>query len=180
MLSLRHLGLSRDMLDVLRTDDLGIKLEMEGEAVPGEMVGIVLTVTNRMGKFPFDFQGQSSCIDRPFRPLVRIEPLPSTSTDTSWATNRPTQPAANKRQSTQPQVTTKNLVVDGLLSAPLPLLHPGKEASHSVSVVFLARGTFAFRAAIEEISLPTDTETISEEDSPIRFSPLLKVIVAKS
>ena len=59
MLSLRHLGLSRDMLDVLRTDDLGIKFEMEGEAVPGEMVGIVLTVTNRMGKFPFDFQGKT-------------------------------------------------------------------------------------------------------------------------
>lgn len=109
-------------------------------------------------------------LDRPFRPHVRLEPLPTSASETSWAsttshTRRPT--------SIQTLAPTRNLAFDGTLATTLPLLQQGETALHTVGVIFLASGHFSFRVAVEEINL----ETASETPPKIRFSPLLRVDV---
>lgn len=110
-------------------------------------------------------------VERPIRPYVRLEPLPSSSSDSSWTspTTVPRRPT-----STQPIAPRRNLAFDGTLARTLPLLQPGAEANHTVGVLFLASGNYSFRAAVEEV----DLAATSEDPPNIRFSPILHVDVS--
>lgn len=109
--------------------------------------------------------------ERLIQPLVRLEPLPSSSTDSSWAV---TTPSSRRPTSSQPTLPTRNLAFDGILSTTLPQLHPGEKVEHSVGVIFLASGSYSFRAAIEEVDLAVSSEALPH----VHFSPLLHVDVA--
>lgn len=111
--------------------------------------------------------------ERPFRPSVKLEPLPSSSFDTSW-TSPAVQPP-RRPQSTLP-IALRNVVFDGTLAQSLGELQPGEVVDMKVGVVFLAEGTFGFRAAVEEIEL--DGRKAAPNVLPIvRFSEVLSVEV---
>jgi len=64
----------------------------------------------------------------------------------------------------------KNLLVDGPLSTEVTL-NPGEEAEHVVPLVFLAKGSYGFRAIVQEV--------LDGGGGPglLRFSPVLEVTV---
>ena len=66
----------------------------------------------------------------------------------------------------------RNVVFDGTLSQSLVELAPGETGVFSVGLVFLAEGTFAFRAAVEEVQLRQVDELPN-----VRFSQALRVDV---
>jgi hypothetical protein len=107
------------------------------------------------------------------KPFVRIEPLPSSSLDASWAA--PHAAPSRRSQSTLP-AAMKNVVFDGTLATVLDTVQPGELIEHRVGVVFLANGLFGFRAAVEEVPVPLGRDG-HKEDTPVRFSPLLRVEV---
>ncbi|EIW73613.1 hypothetical protein TREMEDRAFT_26647, partial [Tremella mesenterica DSM 1558] len=158
-LNLRHLHLSSEHLGVFRKDDLDLILMLHQNDKPCliartcEKIDLSLKIINRL--------------ERSFRPLMRIESLPSSSSDSSWASIEPT---VNRRYSIQPHVS-RNILMDGSQMTILPLLEPDGRADHTISIIFLASGTYSFRGAVEEI-LPDDGE-----ETKVRFSPLLIVKV---
>jgi hypothetical protein len=77
-------------------------------------------------------------------------------------------------------IALRNVVFDGTLAQSLGELQPGEEAEMKVSVVFLAEGTFGFRAAVEEMDLSDDRSAPHRELGAlpvVRFSEVLLVDV---
>lgn len=108
--------------------------------------------------------------DRPIRPYIRLEALPSSSLDESWAAARQT---PRRPQSLQPIQPIKNVVFDGSLTDALDILEPGAIVEYSVGAVFLSAGSYHFRSAIEEIVEGPKLDSLPL----IRFSDLLTVNV---
>lgn len=90
-------------------------------------------------------------IERPIGLKITLEPLPTLD-------GKSRQPAG-----------LKNLLVDGNRSKTIPHLEPGEKDVHGVSVVFMAKGTYTFRAIAREMG-----ETGREV---IKFSSVLVVNV---
>lgn len=65
----------------------------------------------------------------------------------------------------------KNLLVDGPLSTEVTL-NPGQEVGHVVPLVFLAKGSYGFRAIVQEL-----TDEGGGVMGLLRFSPVLEVTV---
>ena len=87
---------------------------------------------------------------------ITLEPLPSL--DASF----------NRRL---PSMALKNLLVDGPLSTEVTL-NPGEEAEHVVPLVFLAKGSYGFRAIVQEVP-----DGGGGAMGLLRFSPVLEVTV---
>ncbi|WVR06234.1 hypothetical protein IAU60_003264 [Kwoniella sp. DSM 27419] len=156
------------LLDILRKDaiDVRVSLPAEGPVRAMDFVDVVVEVVNHL--------------ERPFRPYIHFSPLPSSSTDTSW-----TSPHAHPSHAKTPvrppsfvpnQQGSRNVLMDGLASAPLAVLDPGKKTYWNVRLTFLSSGSYGLRAAVEEISSPQATG--EEADRNIWFSDVLRVHVA--
>ncbi|WWD18356.1 hypothetical protein CI109_102806 [Kwoniella shandongensis] len=180
-LSLRDQYLSPGILDVFRSDgvELRIKLESREDAGEGGNVGMMefvdlkVEVVNRL--------------DQPLRPYVHIEPLPSSPSDQSW-----TQPFLSSSSSTtnnrRPQSQApgpnhphghghgnKNVLLDGVSSGLLSPLKKGEKGEWNLGgVMFLAKGKYGFRAAVEQVD--EDGEG-AVEGKKVWFSSVLHVDV---
>ncbi|ORY31418.1 TRAPP II complex [Naematelia encephala] len=172
-LSLRDQIFSPALLDVFKTDDVDISLDIldrqgNKNIESNDFVDLCVKVTNRL--------------ERPFRPLIHIEPLSSSSTDSSWASASttpapipPRRPPSSIHTQNQPH---RNILFDGTLTNLFPLLQPGQTGQRQVGVVFLASGTYAFRAAVEEVRSGDNRAKIGDGDAPnLRFSPIRRVKV---
>lgn len=162
-LSLRDQALAGAQLDAFRLDELAVSLTVEPrnkETLQAmDFVDLRINVANNL--------------ERPLRPYVRLEAIPTSSNDNSWTSPAP--PPAPRRVSSLPATpvpVAKTVAFDGVLDATLPLLQPGESASHVVGAVLLASGTYNFRAAAEEI-VPT-----SPIPPTVCFSPNVAVNVA--
>lgn len=117
--------------------------------------------------------------ERPFRPHIKLEPLPSSSFDTSWTWLPLSTP--RRPQSTVP-IALRNVVFDGSREQTLGQLQPGEARQMSVGAVFLAEGVFGFRVAVEEVEVgrkaPAEQGQGQGHAPPrVRFSEVLKVKV---
>lgn len=109
------------------------------------------------------------------RPYVRLEAIPTSSTDASWSVPAP--PPAPRRFSSLPATPMplpKTVAFDGVLAATLPSLGPGDSASHVVGAILLASGSYTFRAAAEEVPL-VPFPTVQPPN--VCFSPSISVHV---
>lgn len=88
--------------------------------------------------------------ERPIRLRVTLEPLPSTDT-----------------RSRHPSAALKNLLIDGSRTMPTRELQPGEIEAHVVSVMFMAKGQYTFRAVAQEVMEPPGKEGL------IKFSSVL-------
>lgn len=77
--------------------------------------------------------------------------------------------SSNRRQAPT-SAALKNLLIDGAVSTVLPALNSGDKGEHVVPVVFLAKGTYAFRAIIQEQGQGQGTGLV-------KFSSVLEVVV---
>ncbi|WRT67660.1 uncharacterized protein IL334_004632 [Kwoniella shivajii] len=178
-LNLRTQYLSSSLLDIIRSDQIEIKLALKGLKESGvvgpmEFIDVQVEVTNKL--------------ERPFRPYLHVSPLPSSPTDQSW-----TQPIYNQRHSIQAMNTSsmntnantpKNVLFDGLSSAPLPLLQPDETITYNIGLTFLCLGKYGLRAAVEEIQDEAVNKQVGiqghddiDVEKKIWFSPVLNVDV---
>ncbi|TXT13431.1 hypothetical protein VHUM_00798 [Vanrija humicola] len=164
-LSLRDQALAPAQLDAFRLDELAVSLTVEprhkNTLQAMDFVDLRINVANNL--------------ERPLRPYVRLEAIPTSSNDNSWTSPAP--PPAPRRVSSLPATpvpVAKTVAFDGVLDAALPLLQPGESASHVVGAVLLASGTYNFRAAAEEIVPP------SPIPPTVCFSPSVAVNVASN
>lgn len=145
-LSLRGQPLNSHLLDVLKRDELDIKLSINSDAVAPptttteDFIDISTRVTNHLG--------------RPLRLRITLEPLAS--------------PDGKTRQN---PAALKNLLIDGNRSKTISALETGSDEIHTVSVVFMAKGAYAFRAVVQEL---LDTQG---QEGLTKFSSVLSVHV---
>jgi hypothetical protein len=158
---LRGQPLNVPLLDVWKTDELEIKLSVSQEAVATtQFIDISTQVVNRLGE-PGELYaelrvGRSSLTstERSIRIRVTLEPL--TSTDT---------------RSRHPSAATKNLMIDGSRTKMTRDLQPGDKETHTVSVMFMAKGQYTFRAIAQELMETPGNEGLT------KFSSVLSVQV---
>ncbi|BEJ13843.1 hypothetical protein CspHIS471_0310170 [Cutaneotrichosporon sp. HIS471] len=160
-LSLREQSLTTVHLDALRLNEVAVSLSVIPRNNDGpkamDFVDLHITVTNHL--------------ERSLRPYVRLEALPTSSTDTSWSVPAP--PPAPRRLSSLPATPMplpKTVAFDGVLAATLPSLGPGDSASHTVGAILLASGSYTFRAAAEEVS-----QAVATAPPSVCFSPSMTV-----
>jgi hypothetical protein len=165
-LSLRGQVLRPNLLEVLKKDEVEIHLSLstEGSDKPikvvktTDFIEIFTSIVNRLGKpsVSCGLRKTSWFPDRPITLRVTLEPLPST------------EPGYSRRQ---PSAALKNLLIDGSVATVLPVLQAGEKGEHVVPVVFLAKGTYAFRAVAQEVHGDGAGEGL------IKFSSVLEVAV---
>ncbi|WVQ96819.1 hypothetical protein IAU59_003926 [Kwoniella sp. CBS 9459] len=160
-LSLRDQYFAPSLLDSLKSDGIEIHVGLadadveRSDAVQAmDFVDVVVKVTNKL--------------ERPFRPLIHLAPLPSSHADTSWAqaqshaSSRPDSARPTSLNLAHPQNqnqnSNKNVLFDGVSSSALDLLKPGQSAEWRVGACFLVSGTYGLRAAVEEIPPSSDNE----------------------
>ncbi|GMK53639.1 hypothetical protein CspeluHIS016_0102250 [Cutaneotrichosporon spelunceum] len=162
-LSLRGQPLTAAHVDSLRLNEVVVSLSVTPRDADGpkamDFVDLRITVTNHL--------------ERKLSPYVRLEALPTSSTDTSWSVPAP--PPAPRRFSSLPATPMplpKTVAFDGVLAATLPSLGPGDSASHVVGAILLASGSYTFRAAAEEVS-----QAVATAPPSVCFSPSVTVRV---
>ena len=167
-------------------DALDIVLEVvprEGDrCLATVFVDLAVKITNRLGTLrthntsPIFLRSGRLRLERSFRPYIRLEPLPSSSFDTSWTS--PAGQPSRRPQSTLP-IALRNVVFDGTLAQSLGEMQPGDEVEMKVGVVFLAEGTFGFRAAVEEMNQDNQkaADGVPGALPIVRFSEVLSVDV---
>lgn len=172
LLSLREMPLSIAHLEALRLNEVAVKLSVKPRSEDGpkamDFVDLSITVTNNLGEYRIHRAACPCCAsiprpsrsramlmpERALRPYVRVEAIPTSSTDASWSVPAP--PPAPRRFSSLPATPMplpKTVAFDGVLAATLPSLNPGDSATHVVGAILLASGSYTFRAAAEEVSL---------------------------
>lgn len=79
--------------------------------------------------------------EQPLTCLVRLDPLPASQylSDPGYG-SRPSQP-----------LSTQHVVFDGMLTQTLPMVQPGQSRQHTLDAIFLAEGSFNFRATAAEL-----------------------------
>ncbi|ORX40220.1 transport protein Trs120 or TRAPPC9 TRAPP II complex subunit-domain-containing protein [Kockovaella imperatae] len=164
-MSLRDQVFTASLLEVYRSDDLEIEIEISSRdaerLITGEFIDITVRLTNRL--------------EIPYQPFVRLEALPTLNSEPSWAQSTP----ARRPPSGAPPVhNLKNVILDGCLGQVLPLIQPGESSTHSLSAIFLAAGSYSFRAAVDEVVFQARDSGDEVKPPPrVRFSPLVTVNV---
>ena len=170
-----------ESLGVLRLDDVEVSVGISPRGTKvirtTDFADISITVTNNLGMSLPVIRTSSTSLTpttaRPIQPYVRLEPLPSSSADTSWASTN-ISPSRRPASVGSSAVPARNVAFDGTLTRVLSPLQPGETGRHDLGVIFLASGDYAFRAALEEVDLSiTKEETVPK----VRFSPVLHVKV---
>ncbi|WVN88627.1 uncharacterized protein L203_103838 [Cryptococcus depauperatus CBS 7841] len=165
-LNLRGQPLSPDLLPILKPDTVNVNIHLKTrdrgslQVHAMNFVDLVIEIVNNTG-----------CT---FYPHIHLEPLPSSSTDHSWASLKPiVHPISSKRHSSP----HKNILFDGLVSSSLPSLKQGEKTTYKVGMMFLAVGEYGFRAAVEEFNPGNKGYSTPENAKKVWFSPLLSVDV---
>lgn len=164
-LSLRGQPLNVPLLDVFKKDELTLQLSCGSEKISTtKFVEIKTEVTNHLGESgPLASSPSEKRIanmsERTTRLEITLEPL----TTPFWA-------ATDSRHRPSAQ-GLKNLLIDGRLSRIIPSFPSGGHETHTVSMVFLAKGIYSFRAVAREVAKVPGSEGL------IRFSSTLTVNV---
>jgi hypothetical protein len=145
-LTLSDQPLSPSQLDQFRLDQLDVTLSINSRGAdtlqPTDFVDLCVTVANNL--------------ERPLRPYVRLEALPTSSTGGGWNPAAP--PPRRSSLPATTQALPKTVAFDGVLCTTLQTLAPGESAMHTVGAVLLAAGSYSFRAAAEEVVMLAPTE----------------------
>lgn len=145
---MRNQDLGIGMMDVLRVEQVYVKLKIGENVKAGEFVDIQVEVENRLGTFhSLHVNGcHADILEHRLRCEIRLEPISPSEKISNIQNHR-------HSQSITSAPLPRHVIIDGVLSATLTPLAKGEKGSHGVSAIFLAEGNFEFRATVLELPL---------------------------